>query len=562
MDKGLDTQHYLIWSLSERLHFFDSKQYILIDDWEEKQLISFLKSFILNQNENKYIIKKALSLFIDFSLLGKISNRQTLNLLIDETNDIEDTFIQVERLKFLFLFYESEPNSIIKIFERNANNDDIEIKSECLYSLGLIHFWDANKEDDENEFRKKIENSTSCFKASHQCTENRIDSQFFQLIAEVIQHAKFTPSFQNESYLMKITQVLWEYRLFSFDDMAVYFKVKIYRIILNLLHINKQNPSEWLQYKDEFSNLCLAFYELKNDEIKDKLSQSALLETLKDSLVAKNLEPYFRINFVALKIKIEQYLSLSETSKEEKDVLNYILSLIEDKDTVLNENISLTKKKLRAAYPHISENRINDILNVDSVEYLQSATLKAFDIFGSFSFDNLYDKILASIIKLQGDISYRSKSEDERNTYIGALLNMGGFQVKDQTFWGSSNIGKSAGEVDIMILDNNQLPFSIIEALKLDSLKQDYLKQHIDKIYKYDTTGLQNNVILVYSEAKNFLNFCDRYFAHISIYNYPYKQLSSENIDSGFSEVKICKATLKRNGKPTNLYHIIVNLSK
>lgn len=560
MDKDLDIKHYLTWSLSEKLYFFDCQQYILIDSWEEKQLVSFLKFFILNQNENKYIIQKALSLFVDFSLLGKISDRQTLNLLVDETNDIEGTFIQLERLKSLFLFYESEANSIIQIFEKNTNNDDIEIKSECLYSLGIIHFWSANKEINENEFREKIEISIAYFRASCQCTENRIDSLFFQLIAEVVQHAKFTPSFQNESYLRRITQVLWEYRLFSFDDKTIYLKVKIYRIIHNLLRINKQNPSEWLQYKDAFRNLCLAFYELKNAEIKEKLFQSALLETLKDGLIATNLEPYFRINFNALKIKIEQYSSLTSTSNEEKDVLNYILSLIEDRDTILNERISLTKKKLKTAYPHVSDNKLNDILNVDSVESLQSATLIAFETFGSFSFDNLYDKLLASIIKLQGDISYRSKSEDERNTYIGALLSIAGFQVKDQTFWGSSNTGKSAGEVDIMVLDNNQLPFSIIEALILDSLKQDYLKQHIDKIYKYDTTGLQNNVILIYSEAKNFSDFCTRYFALISTYDYPYKQLSSENIDSGYSEMKIYKTTIERNDKPTNLYHIVVNL--
>jgi len=376
-----------------------------------------------------------------------------------------------------------------------------------------------------------------------------------------VQHAKFNPSFKHESHLKKIAQILWEYRIFSIEDKSLYLKVKIYRIILNLSHINKQNPTEWLQYKDEFENLCLTFYELKNSEIKERLSQTTLLETLKNSLIKNNLEPYFRINFNALDLKLRQYLLLAEISKEEEKIGNYILSLIEDRDSVLKERVSLTKKKIKITFPYISENRINNILNVDSIESLQSATLKAFDEFSDFSFENMYDKFLASLIKLQGDILYRNKSEDERNTYIGNMLGMGGFQVKDQTFWGSSNTGKSAGEVDIMVLDKNQLPFSIIEALILDSLKQDYLKQHIDKIYKYDTTGLQNNMILVYSETKSFSDFCNRYYTYILKCNFPYKQLSSDIIDTGYSEIKIYKTTLERNRKPTNLYHVILNLS-
>lgn len=561
MREDLDIWNYLTWNSSEKLYFFDSEQYMLIKDWNEKEIISFLKFFILNLNENRYIVRKALSLFIDFALLGKISRRQALNLLIDEVNDIEGVFIQIERFKSLLLFYELEPKSIIEIFERNADNNEVEIKSESLYSLGFIHFLDANKDDQEESFRAKIESSIAYFRTSNLCIENRIDSLFFLFVAEIVQQARFNPSFQSDNHLRKITQVLWEYRLFSFDEKFLHLKVKVYRIILNLLRINEQNPSVWLQYKDEFQNLCLAFYELKNSEIKERLSQTALVEALKYNLIKTNLEPYFIVNFNAMKVKIGQCLSLPEITDEEKDILNYILFLLDDKDTVLKESISLAKRKLQTAYPTISEHRINEILVVDSIESLQSATLRAFEVFGTFSFENLYDKFLASLIELQGNILYKNKSEDERNTYVGSMLTMAGFLTKDQTFWGSSNSGKSAGEVDIMVLNNNQLPFSIIEALVLDSLKQDYLKQHINKIYKYDTTGLQNNVILVYSEAKNFTEFCDRYFTFISTYDYPYKKLSSENIDCGYSEIKICKTKLERSNKPTNLYHVILNLS-
>lgn len=559
---NLNIQKYEEWDLSNKLCFFDDDALqLLIKEWKGTEISSFLKFFILNPNENRYIVKKALSLFVDLVLSGVISNRQVLNLLIDEIDHIEGTFVQIERFKSLLLFYELEPHSVLDIFLKNQNNDDIEVKSESLYSLGLVYFLDANKEINQENFQSKIDYSISYFRASYLCTENRIDSLFFLLISEVIQLGKFTPSFQSENHLQRITQLLWQYRLFSFDDKLLCLKVKIYRIIHNLLHINKQNPSEWLQYKDEFHDLCLAFYELKNSEIKGRFTKSSLIKALKEGLIATNLEPFFRINFNALKIKIERYLALPEIVEIEKEVLNHILSLIDDNNLTLSDNILSTRTSLEKAFPNASKSRIKELLDVDSIESLQCATLKVFEELGRFSFEELYDNLLASLILLQGNISYKNKTENERNTYIGSMLLMAGFGLKDQALWGSSNTGKAAGEVDLMILDNMQLPFSIIEALILDSLKQDYLKLHIDKIYKYDTTGLSNNIILVYSESKNFLEFTKRYFSYISTYEYPYKQLSSESIDSGYSEIKIQKITLDRNGKETNLYHLIVNIA-
>jgi len=155
MDDTLNIQDFQLWNLANKLYFFDGKHYTKIKDWKENKIISFFKFFITSKGENKYIIQKALASFVEFALLGIISNRQVLNLLIDETNDTEGIFIQLERLKSLFLFYELEPISIIEIFEKNVNNDQVEIKSESLFCLGLIHFLNANKENNEKRIQEE-----------------------------------------------------------------------------------------------------------------------------------------------------------------------------------------------------------------------------------------------------------------------------------------------------------------------------------------------------------------------------------------------------------------------
>ena len=135
MSSILNIEDYSAWNLSDQLSFFDSKQYELIENLSESETVAFLKSFILQPITNKYIAVKSLDLFVDLALLGKLSHRQTLNLLIDETNNIDNTFLQIHRIKSLLLFYEQEPKTIGDLLKKLSDDSDVEIKSESLYSL-------------------------------------------------------------------------------------------------------------------------------------------------------------------------------------------------------------------------------------------------------------------------------------------------------------------------------------------------------------------------------------------------------------------------------------------
>lgn len=563
MSSILNIEDYSAWNLSDQLSFFDSKQYELIENLSESEKVAFLKSFILQPITNKYIAVKALDLFVDLALLGKLSHRQTLNLLIDETNNIDNTFLQIHRIKSLLLFYEQEPKTIGDLLKKLSDDSDVEIKSESLYSLGVIGFLDACREDDECQFQKKLSDSIDKFKLSYQSAENRVDSLFFYFISETVYNAKSSTG--SAINMRMATELLWSYRFFSINDKSLIFKVKIYRVIFNLVKVINNKPDQWLQYKDEFKNISSLVCELQNEEIKDRLIQSSIIDNLKQKLTKGALEPYFRLNYKAIKSKIRYYLSKDGISMEDKDVLSYILSLTEDTDTdpdyELNECISNASNRLQITYPHTAPQRIKNLfLDVKCHNDILAATLKAVELFGVISYDNFHDKLMTALILLQGNITYKNKIENDRNTFLCNLLEMADLNVKDQTLWGSSNTGKTSGEIDIMVCDSSKQPFVIIEALTLDSLKQDYLKLHIDKIYKYDTSGLQNNVIIVYSEANNFFNFNKKYFNFISEHEYPHNQKYVETIDSGFSEIQIYKSVLDRNGKETNLFHYVVNI--
>ena len=173
------------------------------------------------------------------------------------------------------------------------------------------------------------------------------------------------------------------------------------------------------------------------------------------------------------------------------------------------------------------------------------------------------DVLYTICVKLQGNSKYIDASEDERNDYIRDMLDREEeYVIKDQTRRGLSASGASAGEIDILVEKENY-PFTVIEALILKSLNKDYLSKHLDKIYSYDTTGDLFNVCLVYAECKEFASFWERYCDFVKQHEYPYPLISSdESINQKYigSEIRIMTTTHNRSGKLTRLYHICVKI--
>jgi len=229
-------------------------------------------------------------------------------------------------------------------------------------------------------------------------------------------------------------------------------------------------------------------------------------------------------------------------------------------ETVLEKAISLLANPPKTTYQYISVSGKN--IFVIKVEKNDD------DIFFTIKLNNneitdLFIKDLLRVyIKLQSAILYRNVSEDERNDYIRDLLSMKGYFIKAQTRRGYSTSGKSTGEIDIFV-ELDDMPFTIIEALNLDSLNKNYLNTHLDKIYSYDITGNKFNVCLSYVNIVDFGAFWERYCDHVSTYKYPFDLIECRrDADKEFpySEIRFMTTTHNRNGKPTLLYHIAIKM--
>jgi len=237
---------------------------------------------------------------------------------------------------------------------------------------------------------------------------------------------------------------------------------------------------------------------------------------------------------------------LSPTTKDRaKEPIATALRLISFELEVEYENIDISGK------------------NVFAIKLKNSDKALSMNFTKDFGSEEAFVKnLVLACLNLQARRHYSNANEDDRNDYIGDILGAIGYTVKDQTRRGSSSSGKDSGELDLFV-SKDGLPFTVIEAMNLDSLSTRYINKHLDKIFSYDTSGNKFNVCLSYVKTADFDLFWKKYSAHVVNYSYPAPLLSSDtSIDdeNGYSELRIIKTYHSRSGRKVSLYHICVRI--
>ena len=231
-------------------------------------------------------------------------------------------------------------------------------------------------------------------------------------------------------------------------------------------------------------------------------------------------------------------------------------------DGIMNATTNLLKFKPVMEYgKYILEGKYVVIIRVE--RSITNQELDCIPIENDDKLIKLINDLFSACMKLQRNFIYKDALEDQRNDYIRDILETYGYSVKDQTRQGTSNSGKTSGEVDILIHEQG-IPLTIIEALNLDSFNVGYLDTHIDKIYKYDTLGNPYNFIISYVKVKDFNGFMDKYYKHIKKYTYPYELIGIDKKDkegfNKFPEIRVILTNHNRDDKSTILCHMCVKI--
>lgn len=184
----------------------------------------------------------------------------------------------------------------------------------------------------------------------------------------------------------------------------------------------------------------------------------------------------------------------------------------------------------------------------------------------SSDFDTFFSDLKNSCLSLQsfGAINKKASGEDVKTQYIRNSLHDKGYNADDQTQRGASATGIQAGEVDLLVNNENMIPVIMIEALVLESVTAGEIKLHIDKMTNYDTAGLPRNILLVYTYTADFGDFIRRYTRHINEFaqlKYPLLNLTDISSDE-HSEFRVLASTYIRSDRDRELLHVFVNLPR
>ena len=158
--------------------------------------------------------------------------------------------------------------------------------------------------------------------------------------------------------------------------------------------------------------------------------------------------------------------------------------------------------------------------------------------------------------------------EDFRNRRVRDDLLRMGFKLADQSQRGSSGTGRSIGELDLLVLDEQGEPWTIIEALRTSDEKKTGWREHLDKLLnKYNARGLPRLYLLTYVDADPaaFDGIWDSYRRYIQTYSprpFVYTVGSFTDLsDAGSPQyIKTAKCQYACGGMSTTVYHIFAQI--
>lgn len=331
-----DLERFNKKGVNEKLNFLRDSN--LFGKKSQNDFFVFIKGIILDRSENTYIKKEALTLLIDHFLLGNIKERQILSLLLDDWQFENDIFLEVQRLKILYLFYEKESAEIELIYETSSTNSDLEISSEALYNLGLIFMQKSFLSLDNTNFIQNIEMSNTFFKQSKNTIENRVDAEFFTLVTAVLFNLVKHQTTLVDQHLRKIPELIFQIVSLSINNLISSFYFGFYRILFSVAKIYSKNPEDWLNFRSDMDELFLYYSEIENELLNERLNKSTISKQFKNLINTKFIEPFFSCNFQSQLSKIELLKKECISEEEKFRFLQNMTNIIEDKNL---------KKKLR-----------------------------------------------------------------------------------------------------------------------------------------------------------------------------------------------------------------------
>lgn len=174
----------------------------------------------------------------------------------------------------------------------------------------------------------------------------------------------------------------------------------------------------------------------------------------------------------------------------------------------------------------LSEEELRDYMEEKELQRPEDSFENTVDIYTE---KELCKSLIHALTDVQGEKLFFGADEDTINRDVCRALSTKGYHAEGQVSAGKGKGGKNAGELDILIKDDDGLPWAIIEGIKLGYLDRNNLQDHIGKIVdpnRYNPFGCRYGNLLIYymtsskATSDTFASFCSRFRDYLNNYNY------------------------------------------
>ncbi|WP_425539861.1 hypothetical protein [Microaceticoccus formicicus] len=544
----------------EKLDFWDRQLPLCnFKKQNSKQLVSFIHQIIADSQETIYSKCQAIDFSMRMFLADILKDRNILDILLDSWEPTSDIHLETLRIKRLALLYPYDTD-IHSVLNELAQNDSL-VSTESNYQLGLINLFVAREKGTIDEVVEVLRIAYDNFDVASK-EENRIDANLFKIITNSIIYIFCNNWLEFDKCIKELEYIIFIQRIYSWNPDVVTLHRAIYSKLFNAKLIIEKDTRNWINYKAEFDQLCLEFFNIQNQSVKSDLFSMEIEYGISDNLITKVIEPVFKTNFKSVLCKIDCLLDGESIEEKQAEFLIYLKNVIQQQSEAEISEYDFFNQSIIKNFPHLAENKRRIFYDAIKDSNLQIISNMLDQLLNSNGYDKLIERIMHACVTLQGTRHYYGSGENVRNKFIAQLLEASGFCTKDQTQWGLSNKGISDGEIDVQIVNSKGTSYSIIEGLILKSLDTTYLNLHLNKIFKYDTTGLEYIFIVSYVAVSNFSSFWSKYCEHIRNHDFQYPlDAFEENVyKEKYSEIKTGRSSHQRNGTIVYLYHICIKM--
>ncbi|QPH37886.1 hypothetical protein [Pedobacter endophyticus] len=299
-------------------------------------LKNLLQSIIVQETKS-YLRQCALEIYSSLVLIGKLSRQTLLGILLEDIEDNSDPFVQISRIRLLFLHYDASADAD-QVFEKLSRHLNADVSSEALYRKGLLAFL-AIPQNGTSDFIAGLKFCHSHFFASSSIVENRIDAAYFAAVCDFILSLIAGQQEEYQTLLARCLNLLWRFEIFSNDE-NLSLSQHLGQVLSLSVDIVKKvsEESKWIDYDAELVEVFSLHQELINVQANGTFIDQTILKQFKQ-LTTSVISPLYSSNLIASSARLGVLI--------EKEIDPEYQGFLKEIQDSLNQNINKKKDNVQ-----------------------------------------------------------------------------------------------------------------------------------------------------------------------------------------------------------------------